>query len=337
MASLKDKIGQKIENGEIHPQSAVREIRGDKEKKAKDEIISKELEIQVKSNETIKGSELGQNNQDEFHNNKKIKLIPVEKLIENPLNETIFNMDISSLLKVIRENGFQGTIEVYDLENGTYEISSGHRRFRAAKECGIKEIPCYILDKPQNETESKIRLLESNLTSRKLSPLDYARSITFYMNEVLGGANGRVFGGGGKRQQAADFFEISDTKAKRYISILNLPEELQQYADIIDFPYDSLQEARDCTPEEIKRIKELIDEENPLEIKASRVKKIINLVKMTKKESDNQNNENDKKMKEREAYKKHLKKITEKIKSSEAPLEYIENLIKDLEELKKSY
>ena len=60
--------------------------------------------------------------------NKKYKEIPVELIDENPDNEQIFGYeDVDYLAESIQENGFGGAIEVYELANGRYEISSGHR------------------------------------------------------------------------------------------------------------------------------------------------------------------------------------------------------------------
>ena len=73
------------------------------------------------------------------------KSLPLESIVENEDNETVYDMDkLDELIETIDEDGFTDPIGVYDLKNGTYEIFSGHKRFRAMKKKGEKTIPANI-------------------------------------------------------------------------------------------------------------------------------------------------------------------------------------------------
>ncbi len=170
-------------------------------------------------------------------------LIPLDKIVENPFNEKIFNMDITSIKEVIEEDGFRGAIEVYDLKDGTYEISSGHRRFRAALALGHSEILAFVFEKPESESEVLERLITSNLASRDLTPLEYANMIDVYMNRILTSETGKNVKGG-KRKHAEERFGLSGTRIQDYLAILTLPLTVQKYAGIKDFPYRSLQKTK---------------------------------------------------------------------------------------------
>ncbi|MBR2402251.1 MAG: ParB/RepB/Spo0J family partition protein [Lachnospiraceae bacterium] len=181
-------------------------------------------------------------------NQEKNSIVTMDILIdlidENPDNEKVFNMDeIEYLAEGIREEGFYGVIDVYKKENGRYEISSGHRRFRAAKMNGEKRIPCIILEEPDEKTKA-VRLLSANLRNRKLKPLDMARAIVYYENKVLERGNGR------SREKIAKFFNISQTQVHRYKSLLSLIPSLMELANSPEFSYAAFSEAATLSEED---------------------------------------------------------------------------------------
>lgn len=91
-------------------------------------------------------------------NTKVIRELPIEQLVETETNEYIFgisDLDVERLSEEIRDHGFSGSISVMDLENGKYQIISGHQRFRAVKKLGWKTIPCMV--SPRMSTESQYR------------------------------------------------------------------------------------------------------------------------------------------------------------------------------------
>ncbi len=95
--------------------------------------------------------------------------------------------DITELKESIELVGLRQHIEVWD-NNGTYEIISGHRRFKALKELcseGKKEfekIPCRVVE--CTETEAEIQLIFGNSVNRELT--DYEKMFQLSrMKELL--------------------------------------------------------------------------------------------------------------------------------------------------------
>ena len=147
----------------------------------------------------------------------------INDIVENPDNEKIFSMEgIEHLAQGIEEKGFNVPIEVFKLENGKYEICSGHRRYRAMKSLGKETIKA-IVSENVNDTEKAERLLDGNIFNRKLSPMDFGRAIRYYKEKVLKPKNFK----GDIRKAVAEKFNISDSQVFKYEAILDIIPEVQ--------------------------------------------------------------------------------------------------------------
>lgn len=140
----------------------------------------------------------------------------LDKIDENPDNRQIFNMEeVERLAHTIDEDGFSGAIEVYQKDDGRYEISAGHRRYNAMKLLGKDTIPAIIKPMPDVVTKRK-KLVKSNIHNRNMYPMDWARSIdyareTYYMQDA---------------QERGIAYPPSD--GKRYYPKLNVMELLEE-------------------------------------------------------------------------------------------------------------
>lgn len=89
--------------------------------------------------------------------------------------------ELAALAESIRENGILQPINVRKC-GVNYEIVSGERRFRAAKLCGLEEIPCIVID--ADDERSAVLALIENIQRRDLSYFEEAlaieRLIKFY-------------------------------------------------------------------------------------------------------------------------------------------------------------
>ncbi|MGB0177110.1 MAG: ParB/RepB/Spo0J family partition protein [Owenweeksia sp.] len=72
--------------------------------------------------------------------------IEIDRIVENPFQpRTNFDKEaIEELSASIRELGVIQPITVRKMQDGTFQIISGERRFRASKLAGLKSIPAYI-------------------------------------------------------------------------------------------------------------------------------------------------------------------------------------------------
>lgn len=162
--------------------------------------------------------------------------IPIEKIVENEQNAAIFDMtDIEALASEISENGFHGAIEVIRKKDGNYEIISGHRRYRAMKINGVREVPCIILDVNDDDEEKKLKLLiTSNTFNREISPLSMARAIDIAEKKIFSKQKGDT------RKALAEFFNKSESQIHKYKVLVRLIPELQDVLEKEIVPYTLL-------------------------------------------------------------------------------------------------
>src|SRR5438105_341678 len=104
---------------------------------------------------------------------------------------------------------------VRPLPDGRFRIIAGERRFRAAMEAGLAEVPCIELDVPDNEV-MEIALIE-NLHRRDLHPFEEAM-----------GYRALVERHEYTQQQIADSVGKSRVSITEALSLLEIPEDLQE-------------------------------------------------------------------------------------------------------------
>ena len=70
---------------------------------------------------------------------KNIEMIQLDRLkpFENHPYKVVENKEMNNLTQSINENGILSPIIVRPIENGEYEIISGHRRLFAGKQAGL--------------------------------------------------------------------------------------------------------------------------------------------------------------------------------------------------------
>ena len=82
--------------------------------------------------------------------------------------------ELASLAESIRENGILQPINVRRC-GVNYEIVSGERRLRAAKICGLSEVPCIVIE--ADDERSAVLALIENIQRRDLSYFEEAMAI----------------------------------------------------------------------------------------------------------------------------------------------------------------
>lgn len=219
-------------------------------------------------------------------NSRVIKNIPIEDIEENPMNEEIFGIsDIEVLASVIKSDGFIGSINVIKMPNGKYQIFSGHRRYRAMQFLGAETIPCTV-EEGLTKTLLMRKLLNSNIQTRHMTPLNYARAVREY--EIV--LEEEKFKGN-KREELARIFSTSGSTIYRYQAINRLIPELQELTDSFDFPYAAFESATGLSIEQQKDLNSRIRkymEEFPTSISKTTIQQFITSIidKEKKNESD---------------------------------------------------
>ena len=99
--------------------------------------------------------------------------IPISKIKPNK-NQPRKEFDkaaMEDLKNSIKEKGILQPIAVREIKKGNYEIIAGERRYRAAKEIGLKNIPVYILS-VDSESEIMEYALIENIQRVDLDPIE---------------------------------------------------------------------------------------------------------------------------------------------------------------------
>lgn len=104
----------------------------------------------------------------------KIWQISVAKIIPNTQQPRVFfdPQKLQGMVASIRTYGILQPLVVTPREGGTYEIVAGERRFRAAKELGLKTVPA-ILRQVKELEKLELALIE-NLQREDLDPVERA-------------------------------------------------------------------------------------------------------------------------------------------------------------------
>jgi ParB/RepB/Spo0J family partition protein len=114
------------------------------------------------------------------YQSEPVVLLAISQLRESDDNtRTIFDeRSLSDLAQSITASGIIQPLLVRILEStertGEYEIVAGHRRYRAATNAGLREVPC-IARRMSDEEAHELRVLE-NLQREDLKPLDEAEA-----------------------------------------------------------------------------------------------------------------------------------------------------------------
>jgi ParB family chromosome partitioning protein len=145
-------------------------------------------------------------------------IVAIAKLKEDPRNErkTFRNMD--GLIASIKEVGLIEPITVTPDGEDSYQIITGHRRFRAAKAAGLEMVEILIRD-PENELTRRRKSVISNVQREDVGPVEMAEALQAMMDED-------------KRIESQDELARIIGKDKTWVSgmlrILSLPTSLQQ-------------------------------------------------------------------------------------------------------------
>jgi ParB family chromosome partitioning protein len=93
-------------------------------------------------------------------------------------------MDAASLAELalsIKEQGVMQPILVRPVEGGVFEIVAGERRWRAAQQAGLREIPALVKNVP-DQAALAVALIE-NIQREDLNPLEEARGLSRLIDE----------------------------------------------------------------------------------------------------------------------------------------------------------
>ncbi|MFA6036713.1 MAG: ParB/RepB/Spo0J family partition protein [Legionellales bacterium] len=146
----------------------------------------------------------------------QLKYLPIEQCQRSPYQpRKEFKPDaLAELAQSIRTQGVIQPIVVRQLGVETYEIIAGERRWRAAQQAELTEIPAVIRE-VSDEAALAMALIE-NLQREDLNPLEEALALNRLMNEF-----------GLTHQEAADVVGKSRTAVTNLLRLLTLRSEVK--------------------------------------------------------------------------------------------------------------
>jgi len=122
---------------------------------------------------------------------------------------------ISELADSIRVHGVLSPIMVRSVEGGFYQIIAGERRWRAAREAGLTQIPARIVV-ADDKTALELAMVE-NLQREDLSPIEEARGYKVLMDEF-----------DMTQEEVAHRVSKSRPAVANSLRLLSLPDELTE-------------------------------------------------------------------------------------------------------------
>ncbi|HYV40922.1 MAG TPA: ParB/RepB/Spo0J family partition protein [Thermoanaerobaculia bacterium] len=141
--------------------------------------------------------------------------ISLDEIETNPDQPRTNVGDLRDLARSIEAKGVLEPLLVRPIGDGRYRIIAGERRFRAAMEAGLTEVPCIEFDVPENEV-IEIALIE-NLHRKDLHPFEEAEGYAGLANRH-----------GYTQQQIADAVGKSRVSVTEAMSLLDIPEDVRE-------------------------------------------------------------------------------------------------------------
>lgn len=142
--------------------------------------------------------------------------IEVTKLLQHPDNPRKNIGDVTELAESIKARGILQNLTVVPAENGMYTVIIGHRRLAAAKQAGLTEVPCAVVDMDY-KTQLSTMLLE-NMQRSDLTVYEQAQGMQM------------MFDLGVPVAEIVEKTGFAETTVRKRLKIATLPTEQMQQA-----------------------------------------------------------------------------------------------------------
>ncbi|HEX6738555.1 MAG TPA: ParB/RepB/Spo0J family partition protein [Vicinamibacteria bacterium] len=189
------------------------------------------------------------------------QVIPIEDIEPNPRQPRQTMGDLSELVASIREKGVLEPILVRP-HGSRFQIIAGERRYRAACEVGLAEVPCIVRDASDAEV-MEIALVE-NLQRKDLSPFEEADGL-----RTLAEAYGYT------HEKMAEKLGKSRSSITETLSLTAMPEAVREVCRLADIRSKSLllQVVRQSDPQKMMTMLERLQRDGGTREDARRIAK----------------------------------------------------------------
>ena len=147
----------------------------------------------------------------------EVQYLQVDAIVPNRYQpRQMFSLhELAELTASLKQSGLLQPILVRRKGDGIYELISGERRWRAAKEAGLEMIQAVIRN--CGDEESVVLALVENLQRADLNPMEMARAYHRMMNEF-----------GLTQDIIAQRVSCERSSIANVVRLINLPSEIQQ-------------------------------------------------------------------------------------------------------------
>ena len=147
----------------------------------------------------------------------EVQHLRVDAIVPNRYQprQTFSPQELAELTASLKQSGMLQPILVRRKGDGMYELISGERRWRAAKEAGLETIQAVIRN--CGDEESVVLALVENLQRADLNPMEMARAYHRMMNEF-----------GLTQDIIAQRISCERSSIANVVRLMNLPSEIQQ-------------------------------------------------------------------------------------------------------------
>jgi ParB family chromosome partitioning protein len=160
----------------------------------------------------------------------EVRDIPIESLQLSTFNTRkdlaagTEDSSIDDLAASIKEKGLLNPVMVRVLTDGKYELIAGQRRYLACRKLGMTTIPAMVRSGVDDTDATAISLIES-VHRAEMNPMDKARAFQALHAKY-----------GGDVQRVSAETGIGIPTVRKYMILLNLPEEIQDRVSTTEGP-----------------------------------------------------------------------------------------------------
>ena len=217
---------------------------------------------------------------------ERVQKIPISELV--PFKNHPFKVvDDEAMLRTtesIAQFGVLTPLIARPLEEGGYEIISGHRRAHAAEAAGLTEVPVIVRD--MDDDTAVCLMVDSNLQRENILPSERAFAYKMKLDAMKrqgertdlqgDGTSTQVVSKSRSNEQLGEQNNQSRETVRRFIRLTNLIPELLEMVDQKQISFNPAVELSYLTPEEQKHVIEAMDftQAAPSLSQAQRLKKL---------------------------------------------------------------
>lgn len=193
--------------------------------------------------------------------NDNVTAIPLSQIADFPDHPYQVRDDdsMNELVESVKERGLIQPILVRSIENGRYEMVSGHRRKRAFELAGIDKIPARV--KELSRDEAILAMVDSNLQREVILPSEKAKAYKMRLEamkrqgqrtDLTSVPSAQKLSGKTSRELLGEQVGESQDQIRRYIRLNNL---IPQILDLVDEGKIAMRPAVEISflPEEAQR------------------------------------------------------------------------------------